>query len=357
VILWIAEADTMVTQYRDLAVVGDQIWVLSQSAPFLQRYSTQGHRLGASLPSGDGPHEVRLPNWIIPSPGGGGDGVAAYVVHRMRELVLLDSEGRPTDRRIPFAHGGGAAMLFLEALSYGEAQLIRAGPPGQFIVQHQKRSVVQAPPDIGDALLLLADTSGVILDTLLDLSAMMTELPSDQIRTFIPIPLWAMCGDETLVTFSPRTHQLEWRQLVDGQLTSVAVPPDPRPITLADRRRFVRAAILNEAEGQPGAARQLLASLGSLVTQMGPSFASTTPPAVGLLCEFDGTAWLQEFATETDPRGFGRSWRSFTPAGPGLRLLMPGDFRPRVAEGGRFTGWLTGEDGVQRVARVSASGR
>ncbi|MFN2317264.1 MAG: hypothetical protein ABR551_06680 [Gemmatimonadales bacterium] len=355
--VWVADPDTTVTLYRDLALVGDQVWVLSQTSPFLHRYANDGFGLGATLRVGDGPTELRLPNWIVPSSGSGEGGVAAFVVHRMRELVPLDSVGGPRDPRIPFTTGGGVSMQFLSALSYGEAQLVRRGPAGRLVVQRQEAEVVQQPRDIGNALVLLLDTTGVVLDTIADLAAMMADLSDEQVKTFVPLPLWAMCGEETVVTYSPREDALAWRTLRGDVTSTVEVRSAPRAITQADRRRFARAVILRETRGQGSQARQLLASLGSLVTQMGPSFAKTAPPAVRVLCDWDGTAWLQLFDTEVDPRGYGREWWSFTPTGSQARLLMPGDFHPQTVAGGQFTGWLTDEDGVQRVARVVAPGR
>lgn len=356
-VAWVADPDTTVTQYRDLALVGDQVWVLSQTSPFLHRYAKDGSELGATLRAGDGPAELRLPNWIVPSAGSGEGGIAAFVVHRMRELVPLDSAGNPRDPRIPFSVGGGAAMMFLYKLSFGEPQLVRGGPAGQLVVQRQEADVVQQPRDIGNALVLLLDTTGVVLDTVAHLAAMMAELPDEQVKTFVPLPIWAMCGEETVVTYSPREDALAWRTLRGDVTSTVEVRSAPRAITQADRRRFARAAILHETRGQGSQARALLASLGSLVTQMGPSFAKTAPPAVRVLCDVDGTAWLQLFDTEVDSRGYGREWRSFTPTGSQTRLLMPGDFHPRTVAGGEFTGWLTDEDGVQRVARVVVPGR
>lgn len=351
---WVAEADTSVVGYRDLALVGDQIWVLSRSAPFLRRYSERGQLLGSSVLMGDGPDEVRLPNWIVAPPEATPAAQTAYLVHRMRELAPLDSTGQVRGRKIAFRPGGGDAIMKVYALSYGQPRLIRAATHSRLLVQQQRRVMVQSTADVGDALLLVVDTSGVVTDTIADLSSLTPPLAGPRVTTFVPVPLWAVCHSELVAVFSPVTLEVSWRSTAGRIKWRVTADLATRRVSGSDRSRYARAALAEEARRPGGRLDQLMSMLATVIVQMEPSFSKTTPPAVSLLCDVDGTAWLQGFDTSDDPRGYGRLWYGISPAGRSSQASMPRGFQPIAVREHRFVGWLTDEDGVQRIARVAA---
>jgi hypothetical protein len=351
-VLWLSEPGTNVVRYRDLALVNGEVWLLAQSSPFVHRYSSDGQRLGTSVPAGDGPGEVRFPNWIVPASGPTDTLGSAYLVHRVRELVPLEPRGHAADRYLPFVVGGGAAILTLLDLSHGEPQLVRTWPGHGFLAQQQREPVVSSPLEVGDAVLLIMDTGGAVHDTIVDLGELTDPLSDDRVKTFIPIPVWGVCGESTLAVYSPRHDAVRWYGPDGEAQREVELGSAPRAITSTDRQRFVRAAILREARGQVGRVREMLASVGAIAAQMGPGFAKVAPSVVRVLCDDDGTAWLQMFDTDPDPRGYGREWLVIGPDGRRQQVRMPGDFHPRVVRGGALTGWMSDEDGVQQVARV-----
>jgi hypothetical protein len=351
-VLWLSQPDTNVVRYRDLALVNGEVWLLAQPSPFVHRYSSDGQRLGTSVLAGDGPGEVRLPNWIVPAEESADGTTSAFLIHRMQELVPLGADGKAAETYLPFVVGGGSVIMMLEELSYGEPKRVRTWRGIGFVVQQQREPVVSSPTQIGNAVLLLMDTGGAVHDTIVDLAELTVPQDDARVRTFIPIPVWGICGSSSLAVYSPRHDAVRWYSPGGEMQREVVLGTEPRAITSADRQRFVRTAILREARGQVGRVREMLASVGAIAAQMGPGFAKVAPPVVRVLCDDDGTAWLQMFDTDPDPRGYGREWLVIGPDGRRQQVLMPGDFHPRVVRGGALTGWMSDEDGVQQVARV-----
>ncbi|MFN2327134.1 MAG: hypothetical protein ABR551_14815, partial [Gemmatimonadales bacterium] len=163
---------------------------------------------------------------------------------------------------------------------------------------------------------------------------------------------WAVCNKELIAVYSPRGDEVIWYSPTGDELNRQRAAMPVRPVSRSDRVRYARLAVEVETRRQGPSAGAALPSLQVLVAQMGPGFSATTPPAVNLLCDRDGTAWLQEFDTVDDPRGFGRAWRAVQPRGNTRDVTMPPMFHPRVVSGGAFYGWIEDADGLQRIAMV-----
>lgn len=351
-VVWMAEAETTVTRYRDLAVVGNQVWALSSSAPFLHRFSVDGALLGASIGAGDGPGEMRLPLWIVTRKDPSTGTAIAHVIHRQRELVAIAEDGEPSLHASPFAPGGGPVVLRVFELAYGQPGQIRALSPNRFLVQWQILPTVQNASDISDALLLLVDSTATPIDTVAHLTTLVPERTSARVSMFLPVPLWGVCNEHEVAVYSPKDDEVVWYSPDGGTLRRRSAGMPVRDVSTGDRLRYARLALEVEAR-RPGSNIGALPSLQVLVGQMTPGFARTTPPAVGLLCEPDGTVWLQQFDTADDARGFGRSWRGVPPSGETRQLEMPARFYARASIDGAFYGWIEDTDGVQRIAKVS----
>jgi hypothetical protein len=352
VIEWLAEADTTVTQYRDLALVGSEVWALSRSAPFLHRYRGDGALLGTSIPAGDGPGDMRLPNWIVARVDEASGRTAVHIIHRMRELAPVLADGTPAAHRSPFTPGGGPAVMKVYDLAYGQPGLVRALSGNRFLIQWQIRPTVQNAAEIGDALLLLVDSTATPVDTVVQLTDLMPELSSPRVSMFVAVPLWAVCDEERIAVYSPLGDEVVWYRPTGEVLNRQRAGMPVRAVSRSDRERYARLAVEVETRRQGPAAGAALPALQVLVTKMGPGFSATTPPAVNLLCDRDGTAWLQGFDTVDDPRGFGRAWRAVQPSGESRSVTMPPTFHPRAVSGEAFYGWLEDEDGLQRIAMV-----
>lgn len=353
VVSWIAEADTSVTGYRDATLVGDEVWALSQSAPYLRRFDAYGRYLGASVGRGDGPLELRLPNWVVSPPEGPGSSSVAYLVHRMRELVPLDQSGTPAARRVVFVPGGGDAIMRLSRLSYGQPRLVRALTAEHLLVQYQLRAMSQTTRDIGDALLIRVDTAGRLLDTIADFREFMPDGLSERVTMFVPVPLWAVCDTNRIAVYAPKQDELRWHSPAGMLLGAIKLDLPRQAITRRDRSRYATRALEVEAQREGGRLNDLTQTVAAIVTQMGPGFASHAPHAVGLLCDIDGTAWIQRFDTEDDGRGFGDEWVGVALDGRRQRVLVPRRFEPRVVRHANMFGWISDEDDVQRIARVA----
>lgn len=345
------ETDSVLHDIRDIGVgPTGEIWVLSGFEPFVYRYSPDGkllHRFGAK---GKGPGEIRNP-WRIVLTDDPGAPVEVWDVGN-RKLVTFSAEGEQVaEKRVELPPTPVRGDL--RHLSYGEATKLRRLGSG-YVLQNEPGGL-NHPIDFVTSQLVRLHPSGAVSDTIIDFRTRF----ADRIQsvgpatTFVPVPLWTTCPDGRLVVLDP--FQPGILSFAPGTRNASAEPVDvpPEPVTDKDVLRHLDYAIRLELGGVEPAPGELDRVVQRAFRSQRRDFAKTAPPAVDMLCDSDSRVWLEKFATDTDPVGFGRDWTRIAAGGSLTMVRFPAGFRPRVIAGDRAVGILRDSLDVQSIAVAS----
>jgi hypothetical protein len=170
--------------------------------------------------------------------------------------------------------------------------------------------------------------------------------------TMVPLPLWTTCPGGGLVFLDPFRPALVWMDSAGRETGSTPLPRPAQPIGEDDRRRYLAHVIGLELQGQGLSPSFVQSRVDNALRMQSRRFGQTVPPAVNLLCDAQGDAWLQSFSTEDHPLGYGREWTILGRRGASRRVRFPAGFQPHALTRGAAIGVLRDSVDVQRIARV-----
>ena len=336
------------------------VWAVASLTPFVHHFDSSGHLVRSVGAEGHGPGELVYPTAVVLAHGAAdGERLQLWDAGR-RQVTELAADGRPTGRELPFTLGSHPVLAALERTSYVRGLATRRWR-GRWIVESPSRQLSSARAATENVLVVL-DSAGVPRDTIADFARL---LPTGadtlgDARWVVPVPLWAVCAEERLAVLDPYARRIRWyEQPVRGAraVREDSLPLAPQPLDDDALRAFVANHVIEmEKDGDETivippdvldrVVNQAVADRASIATPH-------APPAVGMLCAPDGRLWLQRFATDDDPRGFGRDWMVLRDGRVVARWRMPARFQPVVVERDRVLGVLRDEMDVERVAEVA----
>ncbi|HEU0013577.1 MAG TPA: hypothetical protein VFQ45_07820 [Longimicrobium sp.] len=327
-----------------------EMWVLSALEPFVYRFSTAGRIQARFGRQGKGPGELLNPWSLAPVPGT--DGVGVWDVGR-HGLTVYDRAGVLTaSRQVPLRTG--TVRGDIRQISYGEPYKLRAAAGGM-VVQVPAGSVSQ-PADLYSSVLLRLRDDGTPGDTLISFRGMRAAAGLGQAQALVPVPLWTTCPGGEVVVFEA-ARQTVHRFPARGAARREQLRIPTRALGEDDIRPYLRRMLEQETREQNLAAPEIDRLVGTLLGSTREMFGARTPAAVDLLCDGDGSLWLNQFSTRDHPVGYGREWLVFRGTRLLRRVTFPAGFRAAHVEGNRVSGTFTDGDDVQHPAVATLPAR
>ncbi len=327
-----------------------QIAVIGTTEPFLHVLDSLGAPLFVGVRRGGGLAEFQTP-WAVAAAQTSGE--FAVVDVRSRGLRLVDAAGRVRPAS-PITLSRATILADVDRLTYGavratattDAGHVVGDVSGQLTGTRGHRSLVvthQRTDDVIDTLRTFGADSAY---------AELEDGPGD---FFAPIPLWASCSASLLVIFDPERDSLTWIDPAGATVASRATGFASRPVTDADIERYLLHLFALEARNANVHVAD--ADLRGMVVQRFAGsrsmFAVTAPPGTALVCTASGWAWLNDFDTANDARGYAQTWNGFDQAGGARLTLRVRDvFRPVTIDDRQAIGIDCDSLDVARVART-----
>lgn len=345
-----AEGDSL-TQFAMIAGIdvddAGNIYVLDQQIRRVRVFAPDGTFLRQIGGSGSGPGEL--------SPMAVGVMVAAGDT-----LLVPDAQNARINRYL----GDGTAVDAVPlSMDQGIPMRWESLPDGR-VVQQSRVMPQMVPGQTGMRdFLLIRDSRGVVVDTLMELPAGQTfefQQGGARIRLFDPEPVWAI-DQQGRVLFGVNS---EYRLLVHdetGALRRIITKPFTRqPVTEADREAFLRfmREMMLRSGAPPAALDQIMNSI---------SFGEHYPAFAFLLGGPRGTVWVQQVRTaeqvaaaggEFTAQDIGSSrWDVFDADGRFLgEIQLPDRYQPLRVEGEHIYGVWRDDLDVQYVLRLRLHG-
>lgn len=326
------------------------VWTLAQSAPFLSIYSADGRFVRSFGDSGGGPAELMEPLGLVAT------GDTAVIWDNIKRWILrVDSAGRPIDALHPTL-STGAMWHSLPQVSYGRPGQFRALGNGWVLATYTRPPRVTR--DLNAAIVVLADSTGEVSDTLLkgvlDSTTLAAQIgPAVQL---VPVPLWTTCGSSHFVSYRPVAGVVTRSDAAGRVLRVDTVSAEWPALTEAAIRRNIVFNLrrLFAHRPEPSAA-QMHAMVNSVIDQSkaNETYPSRGPAFVDLLCDRRGRVWLDRFSLTDSPIGYGQHWLVVDSAGHHREAILPAGFR--LLEFGRSgaLGYVVDSTGVVQVARLN----
>lgn len=343
--LTVIPSDLVLNDIRDLRWSDGYLWALSRFEPFVAVFDGAGDEVAAFGTRGDGPGEIGTP-WSLARPN----------VNDPADMYVWDAG----DRRLEgFARSGefvadqrvdvdyGVVLLHFDQTWYGEPFRVRRAASGLLLDT--------STGQIGRGSSLWASDLKFIVPgeepiTVADFGDFLPEGQGDVSWALGPVPLWTTCGLDQVAVFDPFGEEIHLMSPDGEQRGTVPAVVPKTPLGEGDVRQWIDAALRNEArETGIDITDQ---DIRQLAEETVAELMALLPPAsspVAMRCDPDGRIWLQGLSTETDPRGFGRTWYTVEPA---LAVEFPVGFRPIDFQRDRVFGIVTDDLDVQRIGWV-----
>ena len=316
--------DDLLHDVRDVAVDGaGRVWVLAGLDPFVRTYAPDGTLVRSFGRPGRGPGEVMNP-WSLFLTGDAAAPVGVWDVG-MRRLVRYHEDGTPSGTQavdVP----PNTVRSDMRDVTYGSVDVLR-GWGGGFVLQDEPVGVLH-PSHILHSRLVRLDGAGRTVSTLADFRRRFRReiIALGSASTMVPLPLWTTCTDGGLVFLDPFRPALVWMDSAGRERASTRLPAPEGRIGEDDRRRYLSHVIELELQGQALEASFVQSRVDNALRMQRSRFAQTVPPAVDLLCDARGEAWLQRFSTADHPLGFGREWTVVDRRGNSRTVRFPPAF-------------------------------
>jgi hypothetical protein len=282
------------------------IWVLSRYEPFVHVFDKDGSFIRAFGRHGQGPNELRAPHNFA------GEVSDSNIVEiwdgGRRQVVRLTPDGEMVGT-IDLPVGEGHILGDFRRVFFGEpGQALRVAD-GYVLDTYEKH--VRVPNDVWPGSLTFSGSSGETRGAVL-----LADPPRDRSNTpvfeiYEPIPLWSVCPDGRVAILNPPGMEVRWSDARGTILTRDTLRIEDVQITEKDIERYVRlrlSALGRDANqpidtSSPAARRQTAQTVADLVT-----YLPRTAPPVRARCDAYNRLWIQQFATESDARGYGAHW-------------------------------------------------
>jgi len=342
---------------RDLQVVGaGEVLVLTGAEPFLFLYSSGGEVVDTvSLRKGRGPHDLLNPWGLLRIPGLDSLAVLDAGNRKLLLLALKDpKEGVGEPRPYPFP---------VVSLVRGDIREVVFGDPHQIEMVGDRLVTAVYPDgvlrqsDLSYGLLLSVDPGGRSVDTLLDFrSAFFRNAdPGVLAENLQATPLWAACGSDRILVFDPVGMQVLEMDEVGRTRSEWDVKLQPARLSITDVQRYLRHQATLELRGAAYDTVVLDRQIQRIAREARDRFPVLAPPAVRMLCDSRGRAWLQLYRSRGHALGYSRQWMVLDGGfGERSRVRFPSNFTPLVLNNGWAFGIVTEESGLERIGAVRA---
>lgn len=333
---------------RAILVDDTAVWTLSSGAPFIHAVNADGQIVQRFGRRGDGPGELLNPYKLFV--GTSGDHLVLWDAGR-RKLERLSTSGEHLGAAEVHARNGWVRED-MRLVSYGEDnKMLRFGDG--FVLQVEPNGLTRSNDYRGSELVML-DSAGANPIPLLQFSSLIgTPDEESAVATeLVAIPLWTVCGEDTLVVFDPSLLTLHFYD-VDGQLTSQRpLPLARRPLSERDIKIYVRHLLGHEMRSANALETDELDGItDQIVRRERARFSRNAPPGVAILCDAHRRVWVNAFSMADHPLGYSREWYV---SGETMKTVrFPSGFRPHVITDSTAFGVLTDDLGVESLARVS----
>lgn len=339
-------------QIRAVAERSDgQVFALVSVPPFVYEFGPDGEPVPRpAIPRGNGPGDLANPWQLLRNPTG--DTVFVVDVGNRKLLPITDSlhQAVAVPLRLP-----------LQGMIRGSVRHVAFGDPlriawllGRLIVAEYPGGVTeQSDYAVGrlNEYNTESDSSALLIDFRTLASAADQTLPSR--LSLAPSPLWTACDDGRVLVFDPYARELKTVVQAGQAPRSVPMPDVPRSLTRRHVELFVRDQILRETNGRLPAADVKRAVVESMNALNG-RFSDVAPDVVELACDASGRAWLQRFALEEHPLGYGAEWYTTDSALRTIaRVRFPERFRPYSFGRVGVLGVYRDDEDVEYVAIVN----
>jgi hypothetical protein len=326
---------------RDMSVVGNVVWVLDRSPPYLTRISLDD---GSTLRFGDegsGPGELVDPVAIDAAEGP----AAAVIVWDLtaNRASTFAADGRLLRTEQIVSEEVGRSRGQIQDLTYAEPRRIRALEAG--VVAAYFPGIVRRTADVPSGSLRLADEHLSPRATLRSF-ADLTPRTGESMLEFASVPSWDACAAD-LVVWDPREERVLWLDATGAERHAAEVSLEPAEVRRTDVERFLAAMLRIETGSGPGPAAR------ALVEEHMDRFARRAPLVTDVRCDAKGTAWLRGFDTSTDPVGRGSSWIRVDRYGGAVEFDFPEGFHGMAFTEADAIGVEQDKWGLQRVVRWS----
>lgn len=341
-----------VTLDADLQVA----WLVTANEPHVHRVDLARARITSFGTDGGGPNELRYPIFArFDAPAHAVDVLDAGG----RAIVRFSEDGAFLSRTPTPPLGLELVRGDIEAVSYGRPFRVRSRGDSLVWAQYPAGLNHTSEFPFGRIARLVPNAAQpeVLLDFGTDLSPAPKGILNDPFRA---IPLWDLCPSGELAVLDPVGLVVTWRWPGLPVHDSLRIPAEPRPTREADVRRYLMHVLALELRGEVGGAPAMAelekAVAGLMQNDAAEHFGAVLPAFTDLLCASDGTVWLRDFDTTADPRGFGRIWRAYRPAGPFGRYVLPPSFFPTHIDDGQMFGLVVDSLGLEVPATLVFGG-
>lgn len=367
----LAVDSTIIHNVRDIAVVGDDVWVLNSSAPYFARFRRADGALEmAAGAAGEGPREWRMPLRFLAAESGE---IWAYDTAN-RALRRLGRDGSTTaEIAIPVVRAGEALRLS----TFGESIFLAEFGDG-LLVSSPPRTGVSGGRDIWQVefvhlpwQMARAETADVVNSAVRQIESSLDpdappetfEIPIDPRSAlsrlsdihgvamfYISVPLWTTCGTDEFLYLDTTEETLWARTAQDGQYKSVRLPL-PSGVEMTEDLildiGFREAAPRNWREAGVDSL-EIRRTLRQAVRQESHRFPRVSGSVARMLCDDRGRVWLQRVDFSSDSRGYGSEWLVWSRKEDAYigRLALPPSVK--VYEIRRDSLWVVYRDEVDR---------
>lgn len=337
---------------RALQVMGSgDVMVLTGAEPFLYHYTRGGEKVDTlPLRKGQGPRDLLNPWGLLRIPGS--DSLAVLDAGNRRLLLLAPGEAVGKSRPYP---------LPAVSLVRGDIRDVVFGDPHQTEMIGDRLVTALYPhgvfrqSDLSYGLLLSVDLAGETVDTLLDFRSSFFRAAEAEVlaENLQASPLWAACGSEQILVFDPVGMQVLEMDGGGRDRSRRDVELKPRRLSTTDVQRYLRHQATLELRGAAYDTVALERRIQRMARDARGHFPKLAPPAVRMLCDSRGRAWLQLFQSRDHPLGYSREWVVLDRAsGQSSRVRFPPNFTPLALKDGWAFGVITEETGLERIGAV-----
>jgi hypothetical protein len=342
---------------RDLDVDAQGgVWVVSATAPHVHHFDSGGRLVASFGRKGQGPGELGVAYDVLaPTDRDSAvriwDPLAKNIAGFTDEGTLHGISGKValTQPRVPLVN---------ERMSFGRLMPIARWNSGYLLQDIPPREVrgFEGTASIGTANLLVLDSTGAIIDTLVAFSTFSGPTrPSDGVLELAPIPLWTTCTDGSAIVMDPYGRRILGFSSDGALARSDTLPLDGAPITDADITVWIRNATNFEqfTNGAKLTEEQIAEAVKGFLTDRRGMLGAVSPPAVRMICDDGDEVWLQRFSTADSPGGLGREWVVIANGRIVRRYRFPDRFQPMALRRGLAYGIHTDSLDAERVATVT----
>jgi hypothetical protein len=327
------------------------IMVLTGAEPFLFRYTHAGEVVDTlPLRKGQGPRDLLNPWGLLRIPGS--DSVAVLDAGNRKLIFLAPGEGVGDSRPHP---------LPAVSLVRGDIRDVVFGDPHQTVMVGDRVVTAVYPngvlrqSDLSYGLLLSVDLAGETVDTLLDFRSSFFRDAEPEVlgENLQASPLWAACGREQILVFDPVGMQVLEMDEGGRSRSKWDVELHLSRLSTVDVQRYLRHQATLELRGAAYDTVALERRVHRMARDARNHFPALAPPAVRMLCDSRGRAWLQLFRSRDHALGYSREWIVLDGgSGRGIRVRFPINFTPLTLKDGWAFGIVTEGTGLERIGAV-----